>query len=139
MRCHVRTRVPNETLNLVISKSQETDGITWIAMLESLALINTAWRSNISFTFVSFFSEPLEESMYSTVDQARRPSDVAARQSKEQLCRASFDYNAQGDEELSFKEGDLIKILYQEDTTWWCGELHGKKGMFPKAFVDIIH
>ena len=77
--------------------------------------------------------------MYSTVAQTNRPTDTTARQPKEQFCRACFDYDAQGAQELSFKAGDLIKLHYKEDSTWWCGEAHGKKGMFPKDFVDLIH
>ena len=33
----------------------------------------------------------------------------------------------------------IIKILYKEDDTWWCGEFNGKKGMFPKDFVDLLN
>ncbi|XP_068743904.1 proline-serine-threonine phosphatase-interacting protein 1-like [Montipora capricornis] len=82
---------------------------------------------------------PLDESMYSTVEKVKTSSEPAHRgQSKEQYCRASFDYEAQGSEELSFKAGDLIKLHFKEDGTWWCGEVHGKKGMFPKDFADLI-
>ena len=77
--------------------------------------------------------------MYSTVEKVKTSSEPAHRgQSKEQYCRASFDYEAQGSEELSFKAGDLIKLHFKEDGTWWCGEVHGKKGMFPKDFADLI-
>lgn len=80
---------------------------------------------------------PLDESMYSVVSQPKGNAEPAHRaQPKEQYYRASFDYEAQGAEELSFKAGDLIKLCYKEDSTWWCGEVHGKKGMFPKDFVE---
>ena len=82
---------------------------------------------------------PLDESMYSVVSEVKANAEPAHRvQTKEQYCRASFDYEAQGAEELSFKAGDLIKLCFKEDSTWWCGEVHGKKGMFPKDFVDPI-
>ncbi|KAL9985653.1 hypothetical protein ACROYT_G008079 [Oculina patagonica] len=107
-------------------------------------------------------SDPLDESMYSTVDQANRPKDTtvrsssvdqinkpeawivsmpkdtSARKTQELFCRAQFDYEAQGDQEISFKAGDLIKRLYEEDGTWWCGEINGKQGMFPKDFVELV-
>lgn len=60
------------------------------------------------------------------------------RKKSDLFCRAAFDYDAQGAQELSFKSGDLIKIHYQEDDTWWCGEIQGRKGMFPKDFVEVI-
>ena len=54
------------------------------------------------------------------------------------MCRAQYDYEAQGEQELSFKSGNIIKILYEEDDVWWCGEFRGKKGMFPKDYVDKL-
>ena len=53
------------------------------------------------------------------------------------MARAEFDYTAQGDEELTLREGDLIKVIRMEDVTWWYGELRGKTGMFPKDFVTF--
>ena len=97
---------------------------------------------NTYFRRVLLLAEPLGESMYSTVptaatvDQTSRPKDVTAR--TQEVYRAQFDYDAQGAQEISFKAGDLIKLHYKEDDTWWCGECHGKKGMFPKAFVELV-
>ena len=76
--------------------------------------------------------------MYSSVDQTNKPKDTNLKKTQEQFCRAQFDYDAQGDQEISFKGGDLIKFLYEEDETWWCGEINGKKGMFPKDFVELV-
>lgn len=53
--------------------------------------------------------------------------------------KADFDYKAQGDEELSFQQGDMIKVLHEEDETWWCGECKHRKGMFPKTFVSVVN
>ena len=76
--------------------------------------------------------------MYSSVNQKNKPKDTNVRKKQEQFCRAQFDYDAQGGQEISFKAGDLFKFLYEEDATWWCGEIHGKKGMFPKIFVELV-
>ena len=51
-------------------------------------------------------------------------------------CRANFAYEAQGPEELSFNEGEVLIILMKEDTSWWMGELRGRQGMFPCRFVS---
>ena len=88
---------------------------------------------SLLFVVLSYFAGPIDESMYSTVNETNKPKI------KEQVCRAQFDDDAQGDQELSFKAGDVIKILYKEDDTWWCGEFNGKKGMFPKVFVDLMN
>lgn len=53
-------------------------------------------------------------------------------------CRVEFDYDAQQDDELSIRPGDIIKQVQQQDGGWWQGELNGKRGVFPDNFVKII-
>lgn len=52
-------------------------------------------------------------------------------------CQARFSYDAQNNDELSIKEGDIITIISKEecDQGWWKGELNGKIGVFPDNFV----
>lgn len=49
----------------------------------------------------------------------------------------SFDGQSQGD--LSFKEGDQIKVIKKTDSTddWWEGELRGVKGSFPANYCKL--
>jgi len=49
----------------------------------------------------------------------------------------SFDGQNQGD--LSFKEGDQIKVVKKTESTddWWEGELRGIKGSFPANYCKI--
>ncbi|XP_076241685.1 protein nervous wreck-like [Calliopsis andreniformis] len=58
----------------------------------------------------------------------------------EQYCIALYDYDATCDEELSFFEGDIVKILRKEprdvDDGWWEGELRGQRGLFPSLIVE---
>ncbi|KAJ8937353.1 hypothetical protein NQ314_011898 [Rhamnusium bicolor] len=57
-----------------------------------------------------------------------------------QLCEVKFPYKAQNEDELSFKEGDIITLLSRDsqDPGWWKGELNGKIGVFPDNFVTLI-
>ncbi|XP_023022284.1 CIN85 and CD2AP related [Leptinotarsa decemlineata] len=57
-----------------------------------------------------------------------------------QLCEAKFPYKAQNEDELSFKEGDIIVLINKDsqDPGWWQGELNGKIGVFPDNFVIPI-
>ncbi|XP_012060526.1 PREDICTED: F-BAR and double SH3 domains protein 2 [Atta cephalotes] len=58
----------------------------------------------------------------------------------EQYCIALYDYDATCDEELSFLEGDIVKVLKKEphdvDDGWWEGELRGQQGLFPSLVVE---
>ena len=50
-------------------------------------------------------------------------------------CVALFDYvGVEGD--LSFNEGDVIKITKKE-TDWWEGVLRGECGFFPANYVKV--
>ncbi|XP_026824284.1 F-BAR and double SH3 domains protein 2 isoform X2 [Ooceraea biroi] len=58
----------------------------------------------------------------------------------EQYCIALYDYDATCDEELSFLEGDIVKVLKKEphdvDDGWWEGELRDQRGLFPSLVVE---
>lgn len=49
-----------------------------------------------------------------------------------------FDYDAEQEDELTIKVGDIIKNVQMSEGGWWEGELNGKKGMFPDNFVKVI-
>ncbi|XP_018593845.1 GRB2-related adapter protein-like [Scleropages formosus] len=46
-----------------------------------------------------------------------------------------YDFNAAAEDELSFRKGDLLKILSTEDE-WYKAELHGHEGYVPKNYVE---
>ncbi len=47
-------------------------------------------------------------------------------------------YDGEGDEKLTFKEGDIIRNIQKMDNFWWEGELNLKRGMFPAYCVVEI-
>ncbi|KAI3356217.1 hypothetical protein L3Q82_017465, partial [Scortum barcoo] len=53
-------------------------------------------------------------------------------------CKALYDFTPERDDELTLKEGDLIDIHMKEDNGWWFGELNGKTGHFPSAYVEDL-
>ena len=57
-------------------------------------------------------------------------------------ARALYDYDATNDEELSFSEGQLIRILRRDengvDDGWWEGEVDGRVGVFPSLVVEEL-
>lgn len=52
---------------------------------------------------------------------------------------AQYDFQGQSDGDLSFKEGDQIKVIKKTDSTddWWDGELRGVKGSFPANYCKL--
>ncbi|KAJ0005729.1 hypothetical protein NQD34_015623 [Periophthalmus magnuspinnatus] len=51
------------------------------------------------------------------------------------LCKAIYDFTPKQEDELSFKEGDVLNIYTKEENGWWFGELNGHKGHFPCTYV----
>jgi hypothetical protein len=52
----------------------------------------------------------------------------AANQQSRKLVRVQSSYESSGDRELTLKVGDIVKVLREEDTGWWEGELDGRIG-----------
>lgn len=55
-------------------------------------------------------------------------------------CKVLFPYEAQNEDELSIKEGDIVNIITKEcaDAGWWKGEIGGRQGVFPDNFVKLL-
>ncbi|KAJ8297403.1 hypothetical protein KUTeg_023934 [Tegillarca granosa] len=57
-------------------------------------------------------------------------------------ARALYDYEACSNEELTFTEGTLIKIIRKDengvDDGFWEGEINGKVGVFPSLVVEEL-
>lgn len=52
--------------------------------------------------------------------------------------RALMSLHAQLDEELDFREGDIITIVGMPEPGWFQGELEGRTGIFPEGFVELF-
>ncbi|XP_033095717.1 SH3 domain-containing protein 19-like isoform X2 [Anneissia japonica] len=53
-------------------------------------------------------------------------------------CKARFDYESDEPSDLTFEEGTLIKLVARVGDEWLKGELNGRAGIFPQAYVEII-
>ncbi|XP_039473726.1 SH3 domain-containing kinase-binding protein 1 isoform X2 [Oreochromis aureus] len=55
-------------------------------------------------------------------------------------CKVLFPYEAQNEDELTIKEGDIINIITKDcaDAGWWKGEIGGRQGVFPDNFVKLL-
>uniref|UniRef100_A0A8B9K3D2 Dynamin-binding protein n=1 Tax=Astyanax mexicanus TaxID=7994 RepID=A0A8B9K3D2_ASTMX len=53
-------------------------------------------------------------------------------------ARALMGLHAQLDEELDFREGDVITIVGIPEPGWFQGELEGRTGVFPEGFVELL-
>ena len=53
--------------------------------------------------------------------------------------RALYDFQGVEDDELNFKEGDILTQLSSQDDQGWCqGRFQGKIGHFPGSYVEPL-
>ncbi|XP_026057034.1 SH3 domain-containing kinase-binding protein 1-like isoform X2 [Carassius auratus] len=76
----------------------------------------------------------------SAVPQETMKAEPESKAKAKEFCKVIFPYEAQNEDELSIKEGDIVTIINKEcaDAGWWLGELNGKQGVFPDNFVKLF-
>ncbi|XP_072317960.1 F-BAR and double SH3 domains protein 2-like, partial [Eucyclogobius newberryi] len=110
--------VPEKYLQLPSSHSL-------LSMLQALAALDARSHSSSNST------EPEMEAQSSPVNG---DSSVS-------FAKALYDYAGQTEDELSFPEGAIIRILSREtheDDGFWEGEFNGRAGVFPAVLVEDL-
>uniref|UniRef100_A0A673BQV8 ArfGAP with SH3 domain, ankyrin repeat and PH domain 2b n=1 Tax=Sphaeramia orbicularis TaxID=375764 RepID=A0A673BQV8_9TELE len=60
---------------------------------------------------------------------------------KPQRVKAIYNCSADNEDELTFREGEVIVVEGEEDGEWWIGHIEGdptRRGVFPVTFVHFI-
>uniref|UniRef100_A0A5F8H0P6 SH3 domain-containing kinase-binding protein 1 n=1 Tax=Monodelphis domestica TaxID=13616 RepID=A0A5F8H0P6_MONDO len=66
--------------------------------------------------------------------------EMDSRTKSKDYCKVIFPYEAQNEDELTIKEGDIVTLVNKDciDVGWWEGELNGRRGVFPDNFVKLL-
>jgi len=87
-------------------------------------------------------SEPAQSTSQPKVATAKASeptrSVAAPAAAKHAKAKALFEYKAADATELSFSVGEIITVTKQDASGWWEGENHGKHGMFPGNYVELV-
>ncbi|KAG5898080.1 hypothetical protein JTB14_001784 [Gonioctena quinquepunctata] len=104
--------------------------------------------TQISFSSVDYTIDNEEESLQQQTETTQSPEQVSVislpQKTPEELpssyCIALYDYEGEGPEELTFEEGQIIRVVskcaHSIDDGWWQGELEGHVGNFPSLVVE---
>ncbi|GAB0092989.1 Mitogen-activated protein kinase kinase kinase [Sergentomyia squamirostris] len=81
---------------------------------------------------------PVHQTTMATMEQHLGPTSSGPSNSI--LWTAVFDYDAQGEDELSLRRGQIVYVLSKDsnisgDEGWWTGKIGDKVGIFPSNFV----
>ncbi|GAB0090261.1 Protein nervous wreck [Sergentomyia squamirostris] len=108
-----------------------------------------ALATQISFSSVDYTVDNEEPDAYQ--DSAQSPDQVSVISAPVKTvkppppsdvlyCIALYDYDATAEDELTFEEGQIIRIITKSvhgvDDGWWEGEIDGKRGNFPSLVVE---
>uniref|UniRef100_A0A665TWU0 F-BAR and double SH3 domains protein 2-like n=1 Tax=Echeneis naucrates TaxID=173247 RepID=A0A665TWU0_ECHNA len=110
--------VPEKYLQLPSSNSL-------LSMLQSLAALDARSHSSSN----------------STEPETELPTGSVNGDSSVSFAKALYDYAGQTDDELSFPEGAIIRVLSREtheDDGFWEGEFNGVVGVFPAVLVEDL-
>ncbi|XP_041657938.1 F-BAR and double SH3 domains protein 2-like [Cheilinus undulatus] len=110
--------VPEKYLQLPSSNSL-------LSMLQALAALDARSHSSSN----------------STEPETEIPTGSVNGDSSVSFAKALYDYAGQTDDELSFPEGAIIRILSREtheDDGFWEGEFNGIVGVFPAVLVEDL-
>ncbi|XP_059585694.1 sorbin and SH3 domain-containing protein 1 isoform X6 [Alligator mississippiensis] len=75
------------------------------------------------------------------VDYMEAPEEILRRRHDDKEmrpARAKFDFKAQTLKELPLQKGDIVYIYKQIDQNWYEGEHHGRVGIFPRSYIELL-
>ncbi|XP_041922756.1 SH3 domain-containing protein 19 isoform X1 [Alosa sapidissima] len=62
---------------------------------------------------------------------------MSSNPNQAEWAEALYDFTAETDDDLPFQQGDRILVTAHMDEEWCSGRVHGREGVFPKAFVQF--
>ncbi|XP_077600466.1 vinexin-like isoform X2 [Stigmatopora nigra] len=79
----------------------------------------------------------------SAIDRLSTANDTMERSTKKEekkmkAARVKFNFQAQSPRELTLHKGDIVYIHKQVDNNWFEGEHHGRAGIFPTTYLEIL-
>ncbi|KAM6900254.1 SH3 domain-containing kinase-binding protein 1-like isoform 2-T2 [Xenentodon cancila] len=84
--------------------------------------------------------DKVNEGKAATVAAESMKTEPDGKAKGREQCKVLFPYEAQNEDELTLKEGDIINIITKDcaDAGWWMGEIGGRQGVFPDNFVKLL-
>ncbi|XP_058606815.1 src substrate cortactin-like [Onychostoma macrolepis] len=88
------------------------------------------------------YEEPVQEDLYQNPepDEQYQTSGAQSYEIGEDLgvtAVALYDYQAAGEDEISFDPDDIITNIEMIDEGWWRGVCRGAYGLFPANYVEV--
>ncbi|XP_030344092.1 sorbin and SH3 domain-containing protein 1 isoform X40 [Strigops habroptila] len=101
----------------------------------------TAPSSVNSRTFNASHTDSESPRHFAPVDYMETPEEIIRRRHDDKEmrpARAKFDFKAQTLKELPLQKGDIVYIYKEIDQNWYEGEHHGRVGIFPRSYIELL-
>nr|XP_027197762.1 endophilin-A-like isoform X2 [Dermatophagoides pteronyssinus] len=90
-------------------------------------------NNNLKQTNYNNSNHSYRNSSYHPSTSTRTPTDTRGP-----CCQALYDFDAENENELNFKEGDIIQLVTKVDDNWYEGSINGRTGLFPVSYVQVL-
>uniref|UniRef100_A0A8C3PU76 Sorbin and SH3 domain containing 3 n=1 Tax=Calidris pygmaea TaxID=425635 RepID=A0A8C3PU76_9CHAR len=85
------------------------------------------------------FADTLRPGTLPSLSDMGDPTEAIRREEKKmKAARLKFDFQAESPKELTLQKGDIVYIHKEVDRNWLEGEHHGRVGIFPSNYVEIL-
>ncbi|XP_062953263.1 CD2-associated protein [Cynocephalus volans] len=132
----------SETTSGLITQSKKIRGIGFGDIFKE-GSVKLRTRTSSSETEEKKTEKPLIVQSLGTKTQSAEitKTDIEGKIKAKEYCRTLFAYDGTNEDELTFKEGEIIHLISKEtgEPGWWKGELNGKEGVFPDNFAVQIN
>ncbi|XP_069733641.1 vinexin isoform X2 [Phaenicophaeus curvirostris] len=78
------------------------------------------------------------ETLPSLSDMGDPAEAIRKEEKRMKAARLKFDFQAESPKELTLQKGDIVYIHKEVDRNWLEGEHHGRVGIFPSNYVEIL-
>ncbi|XP_078522418.1 vinexin isoform X1 [Lissotriton helveticus] len=99
----------------------------------SPSMHRTSWSKSPTLQESSVPQRPNSSESLDAFDATMKRDDR-----KMKAARVKFDFQAQSAKELTVQKGDIVYIHKQVDRNWFEGEHHGRVGIFPTNYVEVL-
>ncbi|XP_026059557.1 SH3 domain-containing protein 19 isoform X2 [Carassius auratus] len=112
-------------------------------VVSNVELLDSEWYMGTCRNITGFFpinyvkplNKPGTSAPASSSEWKSKPSPDSVRGPR---CVARFDFEGEQSDELSFSEGDVIRLKEYVEEEWARGEVNGHVGIFPLNFVEVL-
>eukprot|EP00729_Bicosta_minor_P000574 gene574-29820_t len=119
--------------------SQQVDEVSKVGTNYERPKITGASTGGIKSRFEDIDSQKAEEAERQREEAAEKRRVFDAERGGSGLrANALYDYQAAGEDEVTFDPGDVVEDVEMVDEGWWIGTVNGSRGLFPSNYVELI-